>query len=345
VLAGMGTGTCPELVAAVSNAGGLGILGADSMPVEKVREEVREIKRLTDKPFGVDLVFPARAPEQVGEVTVSEEEVPAPIMQIRRELEALGIKVGAQPQSHRMYQKPMKEKLDIVFEEKVPVFASGLGTPQWVIDECHKRGIKVICLVGKARHARRVAELGADVIVAQGHEAGGHCGRTPALVLVPQVVDAASVPVLAAGGIVDGRGIAAALCLGASGVWIGTRFLATKESSASDEYKRRILEADEDRAVWSLAYDGLGHRHLWNKYMDAWKGREHEALPFPKQYAVARPIFDAAEAHQNHDYMWLSAGMGSAMIREIKSAKEVLQDLVRETVEVLSERVPRAALV
>jgi enoyl-[acyl-carrier protein] reductase II len=183
VLAGMG-GVCTHaLTAAVSNAGGLGVIGGATMDADGLRREIQRTRELTDKPFAVDLLAPI--PDMI------------------------------------------RPQMQVVFEEKVKIFVAGLAVPRDFIAEMHERGMLVVVMVGKVRHAVKSAAEGADVVAAQGTEAGGHTGEIGALALVPQVVDAVNIPVLAAGGIADGRQLVAALALGAQGVVIGTRFIAT----------------------------------------------------------------------------------------------------------------------
>ena len=204
-LAGMGGVSMAPLVAAVSNAGGLGVIGAATLGVEGLRREIRKTRELTDKPFAVDLLAPV--PEMI------------------------------------------RPHMKVVFEEEVKIFVAGLGVPREFIVEMHERGMKVVVMIGKVGHAVRAEEAGADAVVAQGTEAGGHTGEIGALALVPQVVDAVRIPVLAAGGIVDGRGMVAALALGAQGVVIGTRFIASQEATAAPAYKQAILKAGDDSTV------------------------------------------------------------------------------------------------
>lgn len=187
-----------HLAAAVSNAGGLGIIGAASAPAEWVRAQIQEVKRRTDKPFGVNI----------------------------------------------MLMSPYaKEVAELVAEEKVPVVTTGAGSPEKYMSLWKEAGIKVIPVVASVALAKRMERCGADALVAEGTEAGGHIGENTTMVLVPQVVDAVNVPVIAAGGIADGRGMAAAFMLGAEGVQIGTRFVASREAQVHENYKNCIIKA------------------------------------------------------------------------------------------------------
>jgi len=214
-----------ELVAAVSNAGGLGVIGAAMLDPRSLRQEIRKVRDLTDKPFGVDLLLARDWPGQ-------------------------------------------GEMIEVICEERVPVFASGLGNPAPYVEKLHQAGVTVMAVVGNVRHARRVAEGGVAFVIAQGTEGGGHTGRIATMALVPQVVDAVRpTPVLAAGGIADGRGLVAALALGACGVWVGTRFVATREALAHDNYKRKILEASEEATVVTRCFTGKDCRVIKNRYL------------------------------------------------------------------------------
>src|ERR687897_1550520 len=245
MLAGMGGVSYHTLVAAVSEAGGFGCLGASAMTQDEMVEEIRAVKAATSKPFGVDLL--TALPEQ------------------------------------------MMSNIELVIREGAQVFVAGLGVPRDVIKLCHDNNVLVINMCGKVRHAIAAVEAGCDILVAQGTRAGGHTGTVATMALVPQVVDAVGdrVPVVAAGGIVDGRGLAAALALGADGVWVGTRFIATPEARSVVGYKDALLRAHEDDTVVSRAYTGKTCRVLANDYTAAFEPGGREAQPFPAQYLTS----------------------------------------------------------
>lgn len=308
--AGMGFVARAELVAAVSNAGGLGVLGGTEYQPDAMRDEIRQIKRMTDKPFGVDIILPTM-PAEGGEV-----------------VETFGAKVQGQ--------------LEVILDERPAVFATGLGSPgARYIDECHRRGIKVISLAGNTRTARRLEAAGADFVGAQGHEAGGHTGRVALMALVPQVVDAVKVPVLAAGSIVDGRGLVAALALGACGVWMGTRFICTKEAYGHIKYKEKILEIDDEGTVVTRAYSGKPCRVIRNRFTEEWKNREAEILPFPlqREQIGGEEFYFSARRDGNVEWGSMPAGQGSGLIRGIKSAQEVVADIMAEARRVWEEEI------
>jgi len=250
MLAGMGGVSYASLVAAVSEAGGFGCLGASTMGPDRMVAEMRAVRRLTDKPFGVDLLT-------------------------------------ALPDG-------LERQVVMLIEEGAAVFVAGLGVPEAVLAMCHEAGLPVVNMCGKVEHARRAVDAGCDVVVAQGTEAGGHTGQVATMPLVPQIVDAvgASVPVVAAGGIFDGRGLAAALCLGADGVWVGTRFIATPEARTVPGYKDALVSAREDATVVSRAYSGKTMRVLRNEYTDSYEHEPERLQPFPAQ--VLQSMSDGA---------------------------------------------------
>jgi enoyl-[acyl-carrier protein] reductase II len=294
IQAGMGGVATADLAAAVSNAGGLGVIGAAMMTPPMLRDQVRKVKDLTDKPFGVDLLLAQGMPG-------------------------------------------LDEMIQVLFDEEVPVFASGLGNPGPYAEEMHHQGITVLAVIGAVRHARRVVEGGTDIVVAQGTEGGGHTGRIATMALVPQVVDAiAPVPVVAAGGIADGRGLLAALALGACGVWVGTRFVATKEAFGHDNYKHKILESTEEGTQVTRCFTGKNCRVIKNRYQEQWEDRQGEIKPFPSQMMVDGEKLDAAIRWGNTDLGLMPAGQISGVIQEVRSAGDVVRGLVEEAEEVLS---------
>ena len=311
--AGMGYVAHAELAAAVSNAGGLGCIGSGSMGSRELREQIRRCRALTDRPFGVDILF---------------------------------AEVKADPANREVtrYTNNVQRCVDVTFEEKVPVIVSGLGNPAGIIEQARREGVVVMSLCGNVRQARQLAAAGIDVIIAQGHEAGGHTGRIGAMTLVPMVADAVAVPVLAAGGIADGRGLLAALMLGAQGVWMGTRFIASVEAYAHFNYKNRILEIDEEGTTVTRCHSGKPCRLIRNKFTDSWIGREAEILPFPLQ--TAKVGFKAAEIARYEgkiDEGGLACGQTAGMIDSIETCAEIVRAVMEEASRVLHERINGAA--
>ncbi|MDR5655547.1 NAD(P)H-dependent flavin oxidoreductase, partial [Ruixingdingia sedimenti] len=320
------------LAAAVSAAGGLGTIAAISPTPARVEEEIRLVRSRTDRPVCVDIGFPARAPKDLSEVRL--DRLPGPVARLQAEIEAEGVAVTP-VEDQAMSIEDAKEKLDICFRHGVEVIACALGTPKWVVDACHERGVKVLSIVGSARHARTAIRNGTDVVVVQGTEGGGHTGDVGLITLLAEVLEFATVPVVAAGGIVHGGQIAAVLTMGAQGVWVGTRFIATPESSVGPNYKQSIVEADYDRTVRSLLFDGLYVRQIRNRFTEVWEGHEAEMLPYPLQRIAQGPTRFAAAAADLKHHQALPAGQGSSVIRDVIPAKEVLDRLVNETVETL----------
>jgi enoyl-[acyl-carrier protein] reductase II len=234
--------------------------------------------------------------------------------------------------------------IEVIIEERVPVFASGLGNPAPYVEALHQAGITVMAVVGTVRHARRVVEGGTDIVVAQGTEGGGHTGRIATLALVPQVVDAvAPTPVVAAGGIADGRVLVAALALGACGVWVGTRFVATHEAFAHQNYKQKILQATEEDTVVTRAFRGKDCRVIRNRYVELWQDRQAEIQPFPFQMMVDPEKMEAAVLHGDTDMGIMLAGQIAGAVREVKSAGDIVREMMEEAEAVLSRLAERYA--
>ncbi len=355
-LIGEKTGAPVELVVAVSEAGGLGVLGGSGFTVDELREAIREIKRLTGRPFGVDLLLPQKldfagamgqqGPAQLPLSAVLQA-IPRPhqewIRKLREEMDLPEVEITVRMNTTTM--RPV-EAVKVCMEERVPLFCAGLGNPGFMVEEAHARGIKVLGITGNAKNARRMAQSGLDLIVAQGHEGGGHTGRIGTMALLPQAMDAAHpVPVLAAGGIGDGRGVAAALAMGCVGVWVGTRFLATDEGGALPVNKQRILQsADEDTRV-SRAYTGKTLRASYNRFHDMWDNSGLEPLPFPTQVLISSALLASFIAANKDDCVGGLAGQISGLITEIKPAGEVLKEMVEEAVDILTRRLPESVVV
>jgi enoyl-[acyl-carrier protein] reductase II len=294
MLAGMGGVSYHRLVAAVSEAGGFGCLGAGTMSSAELVDEIRATQALTDKPFGVDLL--TALPDQ------------------------------------------MLHNVELMIEERVPVFVAALGVPREVIDLCHRNNVLVVNMCGKVRHAVDAVEAGCDLVVAQGTEAGGHTGQVATMPLVPQIVDAvgARVPVVAAGGIFDGRGLAAALSLGADGVWVGTRFIATPEARSAPGYKDALLATGEDGTVVSRAFSGKPMRVVRNETTRHYEEHPEDLRPFPEQLVVSTtggflhlPQGDEAEGVDPTRECY-PAGQGVGAIEDLVPAADLVAQFVQE---------------
>ena len=350
VLAGMGGASTPELAAAVSNAGGLGVLGAATCGPNRLRSWIERTRELTDKPFGVDTLLPG----SVRRGAMEKKAGPSPLDQLdghrafaKEFLEREGLSQRAQernasvddldrggpaPLTKEFFEAQMK----VVIEEKVPVYAAGLGDPGPYISQLHANETKVMAVIGQTYHARKVADSGVDVIVAQGHDGGGHNAPIGTMALIPQVRDAVGdVPVLGAGGVGDGRSVAAALMLGADGVWIGTAFLATHEAGILDFQKQALVEGTDASTTISRCVTGKPARIIRSKWTQAWEEGDLEPLPMPYQSIVAMPVLAAASRAARGDIAPGFAGQAMGLIQEVRSAAEVLQGIVKGAERVL----------
>lgn len=349
LLAGMGGVSCPELAAAVSNAGGLGILGAATCPPNELSEWIQRTRKLTSQPFGVDTLLPVTVPSK-GSASQFRAELPQKYLDfVRAFKERHGIP-DPDPAKARtrgtmaFSQDFFRKQIEVVLDERVPVYVAGLGNPAFMAADAHGRGIKVMAIAGNVKHARRFKEGGIDIIVAQGTDGGGHTGRIGTLTLIPQVIDAVSpTPVVAAGGIGDGRGLVAALALGAVGVWCGTPFLATHEANIDDYQKEVLIEADEESTVVSRSVTGKTARMLKNKWAEEFDASGIEALPMPYQALIAMPVIEGARQAQIKEVAPGIAGQSVGLIKRIRPAREVVEGMVREAIEILEERLPRSA--
>ncbi len=298
MLAGMGGVSYHALVAAVSEAGGIGTLGASTMSADELPDEISAVRALTAKPFGVDLL--TALPGQV------------------------------------------ERGIQSVIDGGASIFVAGLGVPREVIDLLHANNILVGSMCGKVRHALSAVASGVDFVVAQGTEGGGHTGTVATISLVPQVVDAVGdkVPVVAAGGLFDGRGLAASLALGADGVWIGTRFIATPEARAVNGYKETLLTTPEDGTVISRSYTGKTCRVVRNEWTNHFETNPGELQPFPAQAiasmkAGANHLGAPSGTDADTAKEFMPAGQGVGAINELIPAADIVRDMVAEAERVL----------
>jgi len=340
-----------ELTAAVSNAGGLGVIGGAGFSPDRLREEIAKVRSMTDKPFGVDLLLPSNflGGAASGEIPRDPRELIPESSKagMRKIADDLGIEwkpveqVNSPLANRRQGGGMSDDQMEVVIDEKVPVFAAGLGTPAPWLDRLHANGTKVLSLVGNTKNAKRVAAAGVDVVVAQGTEAGGHTGRVATMALIPQVVDSVSpTPVVAAGGIADGRGLAAALALGALGVWCGTAFLVSNEANQPEIQKQRILAAtDEDTRITKL-YSGKTMRNITNPLIEAWEAASIPAMPMGLQGALTGDLLNSVRAAGRDDLMMNAAGQISGMLTKSRPAADILYDMVAEAADILARRLP-----
>lgn len=339
-MGGRGFATPPKLVAAVSEAGGMGFIGSSGLSAEAVRERIREVRTLTDKPFGVNCLLPASMDDDAvsDEAAMRERltrEYPNHVAFVQELIEAFGLEPVA-PRIHLMSPQAIRQQIEVVLEEAPAVFASGLGDASWVIPSAKEAGIAVMGLVGRVRHVERQVEAGVDFIVAQGYEAGGHTGTIANFALLPQVAEAAgAVPVIAAGGIGDGRGVAAALSLGAVGAWIGTAFLFAEESAWNPIHRAEILRGQSEDFIVTRAYTGKTARDYRNEVIARWDERGLTALPMPLQGALMEPLVAAAEAAGRYELVNNPSGQIAGMITEIKPARVIVEELVSGALETI----------
>jgi NAD(P)H-dependent flavin oxidoreductase YrpB (nitropropane dioxygenase family) len=323
-LIGEKTGAPVELVVAVSEAGGLGVLGGAGYTVEGMRDAIREIRKLTGRPFGVD----------------------AHREWLLKLKEELGLPDTDAVISGGTTTSRPHAAVEMCIEEGVPLFCAGLGNPGFMVEAAHATGMKVLGIAGNAKNAGRIAQGGADLVVAQGHEAGGHTGRIGSMALWPQAIDAAApTPVLAAGGIGDGRGLAAALAMGCVGVWVGTRFLASKEGGALDIQKQAIVNAGDEDTRRTTIYTGKTSRATYNRFHDLWEESGLEPLRFPIQVVLASAIVDMFNRAGNVEYVGPFAGQVAGLIDEVKPAARIVEEMVEEAADILTRRLPSSVTV
>src|SRR5215212_1059491 len=369
IQAGMSGFTTPELVAAVSNAGGLGILGAARMSPEQTRDAIGKIKKLTSNPFGVNLLL--APPEKGGNQSIDK------VQQFFNDKFRRELNIPLKTEKD-VILPPFKflEQLKIILEEKIQVISVAMGNlPTQIVEQIHSlsssSSSKIMSMVTTVQEAVDVARNGADIIVAQGAEAGGHRSTfniplenenenetlplIGTMTLVPQIVDALSriegnksqakkeeaynIPVIAAGGIADGRGLVAALALGAQGVMIGTRFLVASESAAFQAYQERLLAAKESDTIITRAFSGRPARGLRNQFIDEYRKSGPQPLAWPFQALAADDIYATAQKQNNADYFPLLAGQGVGLLKgnQKYNAEGIIQELVTEANQTLSK--------
>jgi enoyl-[acyl-carrier protein] reductase II len=289
---GMAWVATSELAAAVSNAGGLGIIGAGHMPPDVLRGEIQKTKALTNKVFGVNI----------------------------------------------MLMSPfVKEVMQVVIDERVAVITTGAGNPAEYIPALKEIGSKIIPVVASVALAKRLERTGVDAIIAEGQESGGHVGEISTMSLIPQIVDAVSIPVIAAGGIADSRGMVAALALGAQGVQIGTRFVASLECIAHENYKNAILKAKDRSTIVTGVATGHPVRVLANKFTREYHAMEKNGSTPEELEQLGAGKLRVAAREGDVDHGSVMVGQISGMITDIKSVKEIIQDIVNGIPNVLSD--------
>ncbi|HYF83133.1 MAG TPA: enoyl-[acyl-carrier-protein] reductase FabK [Clostridia bacterium] len=287
---GMAWVATAELAAAVSNAGGLGIIGAGNAPGEYVRSEIKKAKKLTDKPFGVNIMLLSPFVEEV---------------------------------------------IDAVYEERVPVITTGAGNPGKYIARFKEIGTKIIPVVPAVSLAKKMEQEGVDAVIAEGTESGGHVGELTTMALVPQVVDAVNIPVIAAGGIADGRGLISALALGAQGVQMGTIFVCAAECTAHENYKLAIIKAGDRGTIVTGRVTGHPVRILKNKLAREFEKLEKANGSADEYEKLGVGRLKAAVVDGDANYGSVMAGQISGLVTQIKPAKDIIEDIVKEALKVL----------
>jgi NAD(P)H-dependent flavin oxidoreductase YrpB (nitropropane dioxygenase family) len=347
---------CRDVVAAVSKAGGFGVLGAVAYSPESLDIALNWIDdHVGDCPYGVDVIVPAKyVGDDAGGLTASQavelipEEHRRFVDEILQKYHVPDLpEAGSRTGDRRMpfSRESAKELLDVVWRHpKVKFIANALGpAPDYLVDEAHARGLIVGGLVGKVDHAKRQQEAGVDIIIAQGYEAGGHTGEIATMVLVPQVVDAvAPVPVLAAGGIADGRQVAAALALGAEGVWCGSVWLTTDEAETHPVVKEKFLQATSADTIRSRAKTGKPARQLKSAWTEEWDAPNNpKPLPMPLQGALVaeaemRISRSAASNDGARDLINYFVGQAVGQMNKSKPAAQVVLDMVEGYIDAAS---------
>ena len=279
-----------NLAAAVSNAGGFGIIGTGSATADIVKKEIDNCRRLTDKPFGVNVMLMSPNADEV---------------------------------------------IDLIIEEKPAGITTGAGNPAKYMDRLKEAGIKVIPVVPTVALAQRMEKLGADAVIAEGTEAGGHIGELTTMVLVPQVAEALSIPVIAAGGVADGRGIAASFALGAEGVQIGTRFICSEECNIHQNYKDAVLKAKDRDAVVTGRPTGHPVRTLKNKLAKKYLKMEKEGASPEELEKLGAGALKLAVVEGDKDGGSFMAGQSAAMVREIKPCKDIVEEISKQALDIM----------
>lgn len=282
---GMAWVATAELAAAVSNAGGLGIIGAGNAPGNYIRAEIRKAKKLTNKPFGVNIMLLSPFVDEV---------------------------------------------IEAVYEERVPVITTGAGNPAKFIARFKEIGTKIIPVIPAVALAKKMEQEGVDAVIAEGTESGGHVGELTTMALVPQVVDAVSIPVIAAGGFADGRGLVSALALGAQGVQMGTVFVCATECTAHDNYKLAIIKAGDRGTVVTGRVTGHPVRILKNKLAREFEKLEKANMGAEEYEKLGVGRLRAAVVDGDADFGSVMAGQISGMVKEIKPAKDIIEDIIKE---------------
>jgi NAD(P)H-dependent flavin oxidoreductase YrpB (nitropropane dioxygenase family) len=349
---------CRDVVAAVSRAGGFGVLGGSMFTPESLEAELRWVDDHVDgKPYGVDILVPENQYD-TGGMTIAQlaEHLPTEhrefLAQLLKDYDVdLRLDGGASDVAPATSPEVGHELMDVAFKHPIKLIANALGiAPDWMIERGKSEGVAVAALVGAKEHAVRQVNAGVDILVAQGTEAGGHCGEVSTLVVVPEVVrtvrEIRDVPVLAAGGIMTGAQMAGCMAMGAAGVWTGSVWLATPESEVSETFRQKLVAASSRDTIRSKARTGKPSRQLRSAWHEAWEGPQSPgSLPLPLMSILSTPAFSSIDraadagnpkARELVSY-WVGQGVG--LIDSVKTCAQVVQDFMEEYAEAV-ERLP-----
>lgn len=325
--------TTSKLVAAVSNYGGLGTIGAGYMSPTQICKQIKEIRQLTTNPFGVNLFVPNEFSASENEIKLANHFLQPIRDQLSLETDSLEL-----PTFNNAFET-FNEQIRIMIEEKVPVCSFTFGVPsKEVITELKQHNIILMGTATTVREAVEIENIGMDVIVVQGSEAGGHRGNfingfqeslVGLMSLIPQVVDHVSIPVIATGGIMDGRGLMASICLGAKGAQMGTAFLTCIESGAHKVHKEAILSADEDQTVLTRTFSGKWARGIKNKFILEMQEHEMSLPDFPVQNTLTQAIRKASTSQNNQDFMSLWSGQ-SPRLAKSQTVETLMKNIITE---------------
>jgi NAD(P)H-dependent flavin oxidoreductase YrpB (nitropropane dioxygenase family) len=339
---------CRDVVAAVSRAGGMGVLGALYFTPEELEIELKWIDEHVDgKPYGVDLVMPAKVelPEGVRADDLEQQLEQMITPEHREFVEKVLAEHGVPPlpddapRGHHLLgwtDATARPQIDVALQHSPSLLVNALGPPpKDVVDTAHDHGMLVAALASSPRHARKHRDIGVDIVVAQGTEAGGHTGEISSMVLWPQVVETVKpAPVLAAGGIAHGSQIAAAIAMGAEGVWTGSIWLTVAESDATPLVLEKLLTADSTKTVRSRVLTGKPARQLRTAWTDAWESPESPGfLPMPLQFMLVADAFARIYRSQNRELTGFPVGQVVGMMNDVRPVREVMQQLVEEYIE------------
>ncbi|MDE0884082.1 MAG: nitronate monooxygenase [Myxococcota bacterium] len=327
---------CREVAVAATRAGCFAVLGEALRSMEEIERDIRWVRDQVGPGFGIDLVLPARAPRDASPEEIYAE-IPSEHLSFAEALEA---RFDVPPPTNEVVlrkwggnnKKIARAQIEMVLDEGVPVIATGLGAPDFLYDEAKARGIKMIALVGATRQALAQAERGADMVVAQGYDAAGHTGGVGTFSIVPEIASKLpNLPVIAAGGITTGRHLAASLCLGAAGAWVGTAWLASLESDVDPIVKERILAADGAETTRSASISGKTMRVLRCPWTEVWDGDDApQLLQSPYQMLLTSRYLQGANDARRADLMTEAVGQGVHFVREERSTAEIARSMADE---------------